>query len=87
MLFILGCAVGAFLLGGLHFSIGNLIKDAEHRSIAREKIHQEWLFKSLYSISANVLLPIEHELPSVGKPTKIYKPEDNPMYEFHKDNL
>lgn len=53
---------------------------AEKRHIALE----EWLFKSLYSLSDKVLLPVEANKPISDEPGTVFYPRENEMREYLK---
>lgn len=54
----------------------------EKRQVARQKEFETWLFESLYSINHKVLLPTEHEKPTVAKKATVYIPGKDPYAEF-----
>jgi hypothetical protein len=65
------------------------LDESEKRAIERQKILQDWLFNSLYSIDHKVLLPTELEKPMTSKKAKVYSPTEDGMAEFNgmKDDL
>ncbi len=50
--------------------------------IKRQIALEQWLFKSLYSMNHNVLLPDEVAVALTNKKPTVYVPRDNPMGEF-----
>lgn len=60
-----------------------LIKKNNIEQIARQKEFEKWLFESLYSINHKVLLPSEHEKPTISKKASVYIPGKDPMAEFN----
>lgn len=45
--------------------------------------HEKWLFESLYSMNHKVLLPKEHEKPTINKSAVIFSPTEDGMAEFN----
>lgn len=81
---------GTIVLGILCYAfILKEIRDTEKRRIEREKIFHKWMFDSLYSLNNKVLLPEEHEKPTINKKARVYSPTEDGLAEFNglKDDL
>lgn len=76
-----------FTLGACKVIYDKMVK-IEKDAIERDKVFQDWLFKSLYSIKPTVLKPSEIEKPVDLKPGSVYSPTKDPMAMFrgnHED--
>lgn len=69
-------------LGVCAIVIALKIKQINDAQAKRFEVFERWMFESIYSINHKVLLPEEHEKPTINKKAKVHSPTTEAMYEF-----